>query len=162
MIGGAPGAGKSTLGHLLAARLNYASLSMDDLYLAAKAVTSPLSHPAIHCMRQVPSYEYFTNTPPQQLVADALSQQAALWPAIEAVIHAHAAAGPPVVLDGWFVTPKDISALNLPSVMAVWLVITEGCCFSKRRGQPGQRARISTRQSRCRCRAPRDAANVNH
>ena len=40
LIGGPPGAGKTTLGRAVAARLGVVSLTIDDLFLAAKAITT--------------------------------------------------------------------------------------------------------------------------
>jgi Zeta toxin len=39
LVGGCPGAGKTTLGRAIAARLGYASLTIDDLLGAARAIT---------------------------------------------------------------------------------------------------------------------------
>lgn len=125
VIGGAPGAGKSTLGRALAARLGRLSVSMDDLCVASQALTTPASHPGLHGMRRLPSPVYFTETPAEQLIADAAAQHAALLPAILAVIRHHVANGPPIVMDGWFVTPADLRALASPAVQGVWLVTTE-------------------------------------
>jgi adenylate kinase family enzyme len=86
LIGGAPGAGKTTLGRALAARLDATSLTADDLLTAAKAVTTPNSHPGLHVMTAVNSIEYFTTTSVDQLTADATVQHEATWPAIEKVI----------------------------------------------------------------------------
>ncbi len=55
LIGGAPGAGKTTLGSALAARLGITSLSIDDLKTAALAITTPETHPKLHVMRKEPA-----------------------------------------------------------------------------------------------------------
>jgi 2-phosphoglycerate kinase len=62
LIGGAPGIGKTTLGRMLANRLDAAFLSTDDLLAAVKAVTTPESHPGLHVMTAVNYIEYFTRT----------------------------------------------------------------------------------------------------
>jgi 2-phosphoglycerate kinase len=123
IVGGAPGAGKTALGNALALRLGVASLSMDDLYSAAVAVTTSESHPALHCMRRRPALEYYTNSSVEALIEDAVAQHAALWPAIVAVIQQHSTYAPPIVLDGWFVTPRQIADLGLTSVVALWIVV---------------------------------------
>lgn len=48
LIGGPPGAGKSTLGLALGARLGVASISVDDLVIAAHAITIYETHPGLH------------------------------------------------------------------------------------------------------------------
>ncbi|MCA9946780.1 MAG: zeta toxin family protein, partial [Anaerolineales bacterium] len=61
LIGGAPGAGKTTLGSALAVKLGVNSLTIDDLVTAVIAVTTPETHPGIHALRKGPHTEYFTN-----------------------------------------------------------------------------------------------------
>jgi 2-phosphoglycerate kinase len=133
IVGGAPGVGKTTLGTALAQRLGYSSFSMDDLYVASKAVTTPASHPALHCMRKRPSADYFTFTDPDQLIADAEAQHASLLPAIESVIRYRVANGPPAVIDGWFVTPVDIETLNLQVVRGIWIVAPKEVLIARER-----------------------------
>jgi 2-phosphoglycerate kinase len=123
LIGGCPGAGKTTLGRALAARLEFASLTADDLLNAAKAVTSEISHPGLHVMNKPNFAEYFTNTSVDQLIRDAELQHAAIWPAVERTIRNHASWGTPIVIDGWHFRPDWIQALNLEAVSAHWLVI---------------------------------------
>jgi len=137
VLTGAPGAGKTTLGAALARRLGCGAFSMDDLYVAAKALTTPQSHPGLHCMRRLPSAEYFTETEPAALIADAVAQHAALLPAIEAVVRYRAVNGPPAVIDGWFVTPEDVQRWDLPSVRAVWLVTSEAVLVARERAFAG-------------------------
>src|SRR5215467_5395687 len=123
VVGGAPGAGKTTLAGAIARRLGCAATRMDDLHTTAVAITTPVSHPNLHSMRRVPAHEYFTRSSVDALIADSVAQDAALWPAIEAVICRHATLGPAIVLDGWFVTPRRMAELNLSAVFAVWLVL---------------------------------------
>jgi 2-phosphoglycerate kinase len=123
LIGGAPGAGKSALGRALAARLSATSLTADDIVTAAKAVTTPHSHPGLHVMSKAPATEYFTNTSPAQLVADADAQHEALWPAIEAVIRTHVARGPRIVIDGWSLRPEKVARLDSGCARSLWLVV---------------------------------------
>jgi len=122
LIGGAPGVGKTTLSRAMAARLDATSLSVDDLLTAAKAVTTPASHPGLHVMSVVNYVEYFTTTSVAQLKSDASLQHEATWPAVEGVIRKHAAWGPPIVIDGWTLRPHKVAQLNLANVISVWLV----------------------------------------
>lgn len=122
LIGGAPGAGKTTLGRDLATRIDATSLTADDLLTAAKAVTTPESHPGLHVMSSVSSIEYFTTSSVDQLTADATLQHGAMWPAIDKVIRRRAAWGLPIVIDGWFLRPKKVAELGLDGVVSFWLV----------------------------------------
>ncbi len=123
LIGGCPGAGKTTLGRALAARLDYASLTVDDLLNATRAITTPQSHPGLHVMNRPNTIEYFTHSPVEQLISDAKLQHQALWPAVERTIRNHATWGTPIVIDGWHLHPEWTQALNLDNVSAHWIVI---------------------------------------
>jgi len=123
LIGGCPGAGKTTLGRALASQLDYASLTIDDLFNAARAVTTKESHPGLHQMNMPTYSEYFTHTPVETLIADAAIQHQAIWPAVESTIRNHASWGVPIVIDGWHLRPEWVRALNLESVSAHWLVV---------------------------------------
>ena len=122
LIGGAPGAGKTTLGTALAARLGISSLTIDDLKTAALAITTPETHPELHIMRKVPSLEYFTNSTLEQLKADATAQHEAVWPMVEQVVRKHAAWGSPIVIDGWYIRPNWVAQLKLDNAWPGWIV----------------------------------------
>jgi len=122
LIGGAPGVGKTTLGRHLAERVGATSLSIDDLMTAARAVTTPESHPGLHVMQRRHYVDYFTNNTVDELIADATAQHEATWPAVEKVIRNHASWGSPIVIDGWAMRPGGIADLNLPNVASFWLV----------------------------------------
>lgn len=123
LIGGAPGAGKTTLGFHLARRIGVTSLSADDLMLGAQAVTDEKTHPALHVMRRVPSIDYFTTSSIEQLKDDAKIQHEAVWPIVERVIRVRAESGAGVVIDGWHMTPSFMAGLSLPSVTC-FVVVT--------------------------------------
>jgi 2-phosphoglycerate kinase len=123
LIGGAPGAGKTTLGAALAERLGYRSLTIDDLVTAAQAVTTPDSHPGLHLMWKVSAVDYFTETAPEVLIDDAKRQHEVAWPMIEAVIRKYVRDGTGVVIDGWHLWPDRVASLGVPEVWAGWLVI---------------------------------------
>ena len=99
LIGGPPGAGKSTLGRAVAAELGFGSLTVDDLVVAARVLTTEETHPDLHHMRRVGYRQYFTDGPAEKLVSDALALEAAMWPAVEQVIVSHAASKSPLVID---------------------------------------------------------------
>lgn len=86
LIGGAPGAGKTTLGTALAAKLGIAPLCMDDLVMAAIAVTTPEIDPGLHAVAKSSHFDYFTNSSVEQLISDAKLQHEATRPIFEAVV----------------------------------------------------------------------------
>ncbi len=86
LIGGAPGAGKTTLGSALAVKLGVTSLTIDDLVTAVIGVTSRESHPGIHALRKGPHTEYFTNSSVDELIADAILRHEASWPMVRQLI----------------------------------------------------------------------------
>jgi len=123
LIGGAPGAGKSTLGTALAARLGIGSLTIDDLVTAVQAVTTPETHPGLHLMWKTSHLDYFTHSSTDKLKADAVRQHEATWPFIERVIRKHALEGAPIVIDGWHLWPGRVSQLQLENVWAGWIIV---------------------------------------
>lgn len=122
LIGGAPGAGKTTLGFALAARLGITALTIDDLKTAAMAITTPETHPGLHVMSKVPSIDYFTNSSVEQLKADATMQHKAVWPMVKQVVREHALRGSPIVIDGWHMRPNWVAKLKLANVWSGWIV----------------------------------------
>ncbi|HEY3375977.1 MAG TPA: AAA family ATPase [Armatimonadota bacterium] len=122
LIGGAPMVGKSTVARKLAARLEYACLSTDDIGQAIGAVTTAQSHPAFHEMDGLDYREYYATRSVDDLIADAERRHAALWPAIAQMIIAHATWGDPMVLEGWALCPTRVAQLGLSNVASLWLV----------------------------------------
>ena len=124
LIGGAPGAGKTTLGTALASKLGITSLSIDDLLTAAQAVTTPESHPGLHFMRGQPFQEYFTYSSVERLKADATLQHEAAWPIVKRVIRKHASWGFAIVFDGWHLRPSAVSQLREENIWSGWIVLS--------------------------------------
>lgn len=131
LIGGAPGVGKTTLGRALAARIDGASLTVDDLLTAAQGVTTPESHPGLHVMALRDSIEYFSTSSVAQLIEDASIQHEATWPAIETVIRKHSRWGPRIVIDGWALRPGKVAGLE--NVISLWLVADRGVLEQRER-----------------------------
>ena len=123
LIGGPPGAGKTTLGRSLAARLGFASLTVDDLVTVGRILTDEVSHPAFHKMRRVGATAYFTDSPGEQLVADSLEFEEVMWPVVEQVIASHLATKGPIVMDWWLLSPAKVAALSNSRIRSLWLNI---------------------------------------
>lgn len=123
LIGGAPGAGKTTLGSALAVRLGVTSLTIDDLATAVIAVTTPETHPGLHAMRKGPPTEYYTNSSVDQLIIDATLRHEATWPMVRQVIRKYVKMGRGIVIDGWHMRPEWVNELQKENVWAGWLVI---------------------------------------
>ena len=122
LIGGTSGAGKTTLGRALAAKLGIASLTVDDLQIAARAVTTPESHPGLHVMNIPTAHEYFTSSTVDELTADATAQHEAMRPAIERVVRVRANSGPSIVIDGWYMRPRWMGEMDFENVVSFWIV----------------------------------------
>ena len=120
-IGGPLGAGKTTLCFALARRLNSLAMTLDDIVVAARAITTPESHPGLHLTNNTPAADYFTNSHPDKLISDAKIQQETIWPGMERVIRLRAKGTKTMVIDGWFLRPSQIAGLGLDNVLPFWL-----------------------------------------
>ncbi len=103
--------------------MGFVSLTVDDLVVAARGVTTPETHQALHPMAGIGHTRYFTDGPVERLIADAEAMQDAFWPAVERVIRAHAAAKGPIVMDWWLLAPHLVAALEVDNVASLWVHI---------------------------------------
>jgi 2-phosphoglycerate kinase len=126
LIGGAPMTGKSTVARMLAGQLNYGCISTDDIGQAIEAVTTQVSHPALHRLAGQDFREYYVTRSVEELVADAELRHAALWPALKRVILAHAEWGTPIVMEGWALQPDKVAQLPAGNVSSIWLIAGDG------------------------------------
>lgn len=137
LIGGPPGGGKTTLSLALSRRLDAEWLTIDDIAAAVKGITTPHSHPGLHAGTRaatgVDSFEYFTTAPVDRLIADAAENHEAMWPAVERVIRQRASFGPSVVIEGWFMRPEKVAALELENVTSFWLSVDEAVLEQRER-----------------------------
>lgn len=125
LIGGAPFSGKTTVACRLAANLGYTSLSTDDIGLGLRAVVTRKHFPDLFSMADCDYREYYLEHSIEELIRHAEKAHRALWPAIEAVIRAHASWGEPIVIEGWSLFPECVSQLELPNLQAVWILADE-------------------------------------
>src|SRR5262245_30792658 len=125
VIGGAPFAGKTTLAKRLAAQRGYALVAIDDLGTALRALTTPLSHPALHPMAGWDYRAYYVAHTPPTLIEHSRREHQALWPAMAAVIHAHLQWAGPVILEGWQLDPDRVCAVSHPHLRTCWLLVDE-------------------------------------
>lgn len=133
LIGGPPGAGKTTLGRAVAAKLGWGSLTGDDLLVAARHLTTGESHPGFHHMTEVGHLQYFTEGPKDRLISDALAQEEAMWPVLERVIASHLTKEPPVTIDWWLLRPRAVADLDNDQVTAIWLHIDPKALWERER-----------------------------
>lgn len=125
LIGGAPRSGKSTVARMLAAKLGYSYLSIDDLGEAIRAVTNKHSHPALHPMAGYEYREYYIQRSIQQLIADTIAEHHAIWPALESVIRKHTTWAEPTIIEGWSLQPERVASLALPGFKSLWFISDE-------------------------------------
>ncbi len=134
LIGGAPGAGKTTLGLELASRLGLPSLAIDDIRTALLDVTTPHSHPDLHTISLPDPWTYFTNTAPDVQIEHAVAQHSELWPGIQRILRKRAASQKHIVIDGWHLMPSLVAAAELPNTEAYWIDVDHDVLGQRERG----------------------------
>ena len=114
LVGGTSNVGKSTLSLVLARRLGFEYLSTDRMARHPGRPWPTPDHP-------VPEHvvDHYTSRTPDQLVTSLLDHYARLWPRVEELITAHAAAGTGLVLEGSGLWPTYVAALTAPHTAAV-------------------------------------------
>jgi hypothetical protein len=115
----------------------YASLTGDDLLVAARALTTPESHPEFHWGDGRGHAHYFTESPREKLVSDAVDREAAMWPVVQRVMSSHLGSGAPVVIDWWLLRPATVAELGDDRVTSVWLHIDPGALWNRERSNTG-------------------------
>lgn len=156
LVGGPPMSGKSTVARMLAAKLGYSYLSADDLGEAIRAVTTKQSHPDLHPMAQYEYKDYYVQHSIEELIANAIAEHHAIWPALEKVIRKHATWAEPATIEGWSLQPERVASLALPNVKSLWFISDESV-LKKRitndtrfyRGASDEETMINNYFSRC-------------
>lgn len=124
LIGGPPGAGKTTLACALAGRLGASCVTIDDLMTVAKTATTPESHPDLYLHHGITYLEYYTDTPLERLKADIDRQHEAVWPFVKNLIEKHFSwTTTPLVMDGWHLRAHRVAELDREQVSPHWIHI---------------------------------------
>ena len=138
LVGGPPGAGKTTLGRAIAARLGSASMSVDDIVVGAKVLSTETSQPELFQMRRAGGHvAYFTEGPVDRLVDDAMKLGQVVWPAVDAIVASHLDSRVPIVIDWWLLDPVDVASIDDERVAAVWLHIYPDVLWARERRNTG-------------------------
>lgn len=136
LVGGAPLSGKTTAARLIGQRCGMPVISTDDLGEAARALTSPTSHPDLHACTLTDYREYYSAHSPPRLLQDALRTHEALWPAIAAVIRRHLEWAGSAVIEGWALLPNLIATIESPRLRSVWIEAPEAILRSRLQAEP--------------------------
>ena len=133
LIGGPPGAGKTTLGMRLARDLERSSLTIDDIRTGLLAMTTPDTHGDLHLIGMPDAWTYFTETDPETMIDHAFAQHTSLWPAVERVLRKRHFNQQPIVMDGWHLIPHLVSESELDSLRPFWIDIDHGVLEQRER-----------------------------
>lgn len=104
--------GKTTVAHVIASRLQYGCISSDDMGSGISAVTSPVSHPAFHCMSGFDYREYYIEREKDDLIQDINDQHEALWPALLNIFQNHSTWGAATIIEGYALRPDYVTRLS--------------------------------------------------
>ncbi|HEY7175862.1 MAG TPA: isopentenyl transferase family protein [Micromonosporaceae bacterium] len=103
LVGGASGAGKSSVAYPLARRHGVPVLEIDDIVCALEAMTTPEQQPELFYWKTHPEALHAS---PEEIMHQGLALTAALEPALAAVIGNHLETDMPVVVEGDFLRPS--------------------------------------------------------
>ncbi|HEY7176827.1 MAG TPA: AAA family ATPase, partial [Micromonosporaceae bacterium] len=103
LVGGASGAGKSSVAYPLARRHGVPVLEIDDIVCALEAMTTPEQQPELFYWQTHPEA---LHAPPEEIMRRGLALTAALEPALAAVVGNHLETDMPVVIEGDFLRPS--------------------------------------------------------
>jgi 2-phosphoglycerate kinase len=121
LLGGAPKAGTTTLARALSVAIGWDVIATDDLGAAARAMTTPDSHPDLHPMAGVDWREYYIERSDEALFDEALRAHRAAWPAIAHVVMNRASWGQHAIIEGWALLPELAATISHAAVRSIWL-----------------------------------------
>jgi 2-phosphoglycerate kinase len=102
LLGGASGAGKTSLSYRLARHFDVALTEIDDFQVILERMTTPEQQPVLHFWRTHPAPHTLT---PEEIVANGIDVGTVMLPALAAVVLNHIESQAPVVLEGDFLIP---------------------------------------------------------
>lgn len=106
LIGGASGAGKTSVSYRIAQHFGVGICEADDFHAILAAMTTPEQQPILHYWGTHPEAREF---PPEWIVEHTISVARVLTPALEVVIANHLESRTPLVLEGDFLLPSLVS-----------------------------------------------------
>jgi 2-phosphoglycerate kinase len=121
LLGGVPKAGTTTLARALSDVTGWDVIATDDLGAAARAMTTPDSHPDLHPMAGVDWREYYIERSGKVLFDEALRAHRAAWPAIAPVVMNRASWGRHAIVEGWALLPELVATISHEAVRSIWL-----------------------------------------
>ena len=104
LVGGPSGCGKSSLAYPLAKTLDLSLTEADDLCIAAKALSSPATQPALHFFTDNP--EATNQLTAEQILEAFLGTCRAMSPALKSVVQNHLETDRPFLLEGDYLLPE--------------------------------------------------------
>jgi 2-phosphoglycerate kinase len=109
LIGGASGAGKTSVSYPLARRFEVGISEVDDLYIVLERLTTPEQQPVLHYWRTNPEAAHLSA---EEILELHIAVCRVLAPAIKAVIANHLDTQTPIVLEGDYLLPEILSGLG--------------------------------------------------
>lgn len=105
LLGGASGAGKTSVSYRLASHFGVGITEVDDFQVVLERMTTPEQQPVLHYWRTHPDAVLL---PAEQILERQIAVGRTMLPALEAVIANHIQTDTPVVLEGDFLLPELI------------------------------------------------------
>lgn len=120
LVGGPSGCGKSSFAYPFAERFGLALTEADDLFIAAKTLTSPAELPDLHYFSTEP--EATERLSPEEILEALLRTSRVLTPAFEAVVANHLETDRPMLLEGDYLLPELAERCDEQRVRMVFLI----------------------------------------
>jgi 2-phosphoglycerate kinase len=106
LIGGASGAGKTSVSYRLAGHFKVGITEVDDFQVILEKMTTPEQQPELHWWRTHPDA---VNLPAEEIVEHTIAVCRVMATALEAVIANHRESQAPVVIEGDYVLPRLVA-----------------------------------------------------